>query len=204
MRNTRRWIGILALAALATPGTRADDAKPDTVTRAVQVCAACHGEGGRSLTKGIPSLAGQSRQYLVEQLTDFRAQTRAEQGTRAYMWGISSLLDDATIAGLADHYAAQSPAPAKPARGSLVELGRSIYVEGIPAKGVRACAACHGDAAEGAVAFPRLAGQRADYVFAQLSTFSTKLRPHGVLMKEETKSMTPSQMRAVADYVQSL
>jgi cytochrome c553 len=70
---------------------------------------------------------------------------------------------------------------------------------------VRACASCHGDGGEGASGFPRLAGQRADYVLAQLKIFgSTKLRPHGVLMQNETRAMTAAEMRAVAAYVQSL
>jgi len=51
--------------------------------------------------------------------------------------------------------------------------------------------------------FPRLAGQRADYVFAQLRTFGTGLRPHAVLMRRETSGMTQQEMRAVAAYVQS-
>ena len=91
------------------------------------------------------------------------------------------------------------------AEGSvLVEAGRTIFLNGIPARGVRACASCHGEKAEGAAAFPRLAGQRSDYVYAQLKEFGTALRPHGVLMREETKPLLPTEMRALAEYVQSL
>lgn len=85
-------------------------ADPDTAHRAVQVCAACHGDGGRSVTAAIPSLAGQTRQYVIMQLQGFRCQRRAETGTRASMWGVSAFLDDATITGLADYYTAQTPA----------------------------------------------------------------------------------------------
>jgi cytochrome c553 len=176
----------------------------NTVRRAIHVCAACHGEGGRSPTAAIPSLAGQMRQYTIAQLQDFRSQTRAEVGSKAYMWGVSALLDDATINGLADYYAAQPPAKGKPGHGPLVRAGRKIFVEGMPSRGVRACASCHGEGGEGAAGFPRLAGQHVDYVYAQLKVFGTRLRPHGVVMQAETKAMTAAEMRAVAAYLQSL
>lgn len=197
---------LLAALALAAGAVRAQDvpAGQETVRRAIHVCAACHGEGGRSQTAAVPSLAGQMPQYLIAQLKDFRSQTRAETGTRAYMWGVSALLDDSVIGGLAEYYAAQPPAPGKPGQASLVQAGRKLFVDGAPARGVRACATCHGVGGEGAAGFPRLAGQRADYVLAQLKVFGTKLRPHGVLMQNEIHSMTPAELRAVAAYVQSL
>jgi cytochrome c553 len=196
----------LALTALAAGAARAQDVAGDqeTVRRAIHVCAACHGENGRSTTAAIPSLAGQMRQYTIAQLKDFRSQTRAESGTRAYMWGVSALLDDATIAGLADYYAGQTPAPGKSGPRDQVAAGRKLFTTGAPGRGVRACAGCHGDSAEGAAGFPRLAGQRADYVYAQLKVFGTRLRPHGVVMQAETKAMTSAEMRAVAAYLQSL
>jgi cytochrome c553 len=197
----------MAGTALVLAGTvRAQDVagEQENVRRAIRVCAACHGEQGRSPTRSIPSLAGQMRLYTIAQLKDFRGQTRAEPGTRAYMWGVSALLDDAMIEGLADYYAAQTPAPGKPGTPALVRAGRTIYAKGIPARGVRACASCHGQAAEGAAGFPRLAGQHAEYVYAQLRLFGTRLRPHGIVMKNETRSMTRPEMRAVAEFVQSL
>jgi cytochrome c553 len=48
-----------------------------------------------------------------------------------------------------------------------------------------------------------LAGLNADYVYKQLQAFRTPLRPHGVLMKNETRSLNEAQLRAVATYVQS-
>jgi cytochrome c553 len=115
----------------------------------------------------------------------------------------AALLDDAMIQGLADYYASQPAAPGKAGNPKLVDLGRKVYQEGVSARGVRACSTCHGDNAEGASVFPRLAGQHADYVFRQLKGFSTRLRPHGVLMKNETAHMSELEMHAVAEYVQS-
>ena len=209
MRSTRLLLPVLASMLMGTAFTgaaRAQDVASDqeTVRRAIHVCASCHGEGGRSTDRNIPSLAGQMPQYTTAQLRDFRTQTRAEAGTKAYMWGVSALLDDATIGGLAEYYGAQTPAQGKAGKAALVAAGRKIFTQGIPARGVRACAACHGDGGEGQAGFPRLAGQHAPYVYAQLKIFGTQLRPHGVVMQVEARTMKPAEMRAVAAYVQSL
>lgn len=207
MRST--WKRAVVLAAWAVAGTTAVQAQDvpgdqELVRRAIHVCAACHGEGGVSHTKGVPSLAGQQRLYTIAQLKDFRSQTRVEAGTQAYMWGVAALLDDATINGLADYFAAQPPAPGRVAPPSLVKAGRTLYNTGDASRGVRACADCHGAKGEGEAGFPRLAGQRTEYVFAQLKLFGTRLRPHGIVMKNEVRSLTPAEMRALASYVHTL
>lgn len=173
------------------------------VRRAIHVCGACHGEDGNSNVAIYPRLAGQQQRYIVAQLKAFRDQKRQETDPQAYMWGISALLDDATIEGLAEYYASQTPTKNKSGKASLVKKGKEIYEIGIPEKGVRACAACHGDNAEGAEVFPRLAGQHANYVFNQMQIFRTRLRPHGVVMTKMTKDLSVEEMRAVAEYVQS-
>lgn len=177
----------------------------DVVRRAIHVLRFVPRGRGPSKTPAIPSLAGQQRDYVIAQLKDFRSQTRAEAGTRAYMWGISALLDNPTIFGLAEYYAALPPAPsAEPL--SLIAAGRKIYMDGIPDRAVRACASCHGDSAEGAAGFPRLAGAacRPTCTPQPSSCSGSKLRPHGVVMKVETSFLKPTEMRAVAEYLQSL
>jgi cytochrome c553 len=191
--------GLLAASAMA----QTMSPQEVTVLRARHVCVACHGDGGRSDNPNVPSIAGQTREYLVAQLKDFRAQIRVEPGPRGYMWGISALLDDDTIKGLADYYAGQKPPTGKKGDAALVQAGRTLYVDGAPDRGVRACASCHGDAAEGAKVFPRLAGQHADYVVTQLKDFGTALRPHALVMRNEAQALTATEMRALAEYVQS-
>jgi cytochrome c553 len=206
MTMMRQAAGALAAALVMAGAASAQDVASDkeSVRRAIHVCAACHGEEGRSTLRDVPSLAGQMAQYTQAQLIDFRSQTRVENGSKAYMWGVSALLDDATIAGLANYYAAQKPAAGKPGNPALVKAGRRLFVDGAPSRGIRACASCHGEGAEGQAGFPRLAGQRADYIVGQLKVFGGKLRPHGVLMSAEVKQMTAAEMRAVAAYLQSL
>lgn len=203
----KRSAGLLGALWMAFSTAGAIGAEPDTdnilARRAVHICAACHGEGGDSKIAVYPKLAAQQPAYVIAQLKAFRDQKRFEMDTQAYMWGISALLDDAAIQGLADYYAAQPPAQGKVGNAALVKQGKKIYHEGIAAKGVRPCASCHGEDAEGAAVFPRLSGQHADYVASQLKVFRTRLRPHGVVMTGQTKALSPAEIQAVAHYVQS-
>lgn len=199
---------ICALAAGASllvvgAATAADDCNKDLSERAIHVCAGCHGEGGNSTSPQFPKLAGQQPVYFAEQLKLFRSQVRSDPSPQAYMWGVSALLDDATIQGLADYFAAQKPAPGKPANPRLAGAGRRIYEEGIPAKGVQACSSCHGAEAEGTAAFPRLAGQYAEYTVRQLQQFQTRVRPHAAVMTKFSKGLSRDEMQAVAAYLQS-
>lgn len=206
MKSTGALLALM-VAALAPAAAQDTSTGSETVRRAIHVCNACHGDDGRAKDPGMPSLAGQMPQYLQRQLKDFRSQTRSEASNKAYMWGVSALLDDATIEGLAAYYAAQPPKAGKPAKGSsakLVRAGRKIFDDGIEARGVKACSGCHGNDAEGDAGFPRLAGQSAVYLGNQLKLFrSTPLRQHGVLMKQETKPLDDAEIRAVVAYLQS-
>ncbi len=196
-------VGAFSIGALSTYA-RAAPANADTVQRVVHVCAACHGLEGRSTRAAYPNLAAQQPLYTIAQLKDFRGQVRAETDVQAYMWGVSALLDDAMIEGVAQYYSEMAPVPGKQGATAVdLKAGREIFEEGIPSRGIRACSGCHGNNAEGASVFPRLAGQQSEYVFRQLKLFGTSLRPHGILMKKETANMTESEMRQVAEYVQS-
>lgn len=205
---TKKLVGAAFVTALlvSAAGSAAahDPITPEQVVeRAIHVCNACHGDGGDSKSPIYPKLAGQPAIYLADQMRAFRAMKRSDSSAQAYMWGISALLDENTIEGLADYYEVQPITPGKPGKPALVERGRQIFDQGIPASNVRACAKCHGEDGEGESVFPRIAGQHAEYIVKQLQEFRTKLRPHGVIMANRVvKPMTPEDMEAVAAYLQ--
>ena len=206
MRTTQALAGIAAtLLASGMAWAQATAEPGDIVERAIHVCQACHGEGGNSTAPIFPKLAAQQPLYFAEQLKLFRTQKRSDTSPQAYMWGISALLDDATIQGLAEYFAHQTPRPGKTGDRKLIEQGKRIYAGGIPSRNVAACASCHGENGEGASVFPRLAGQHAEYIVRQLQDFrANKVRPHGVIMATRVVShMTPQEMRAVAAYLQA-
>ena len=170
---------------------------------AISVCSACHGVDGNSVDPIFPRLAGQKAWYLRQQLKEFRANTRGDPYAVAYMWGMASRLSNATIGALAAYFSHQKAGPGTPEPVAIVKRGRDIYQHGIPVQGIPACAACHGPQAAGSAQFPRLAGQHAEYIMNQLQAFQDNMRKVAI-MHGVAKTLRRSEMRAVADYLESL
>ncbi|HET9699913.1 MAG TPA: c-type cytochrome [Burkholderiales bacterium] len=204
MKNAFALAAAPLLLAFATASWGQQSAGQSTVDRAIHVCNACHGENGNSSNAKFPKLAGQQRLYTAEQMKKYRSQARADTSPEGYMWGISALLEDETIAGIADYYSTQKPVPGKAARPTLMAQGKKIFEEGIPVQKVKPCTECHGKNGEGDAQFPRIASQHADYLVKQLKLFNTKVRPHGKVMKDHIASrLNAQEMEAVAAYLQS-
>ena len=183
----------------------ADPAVPATAL-AQQVCANCHGSGGNAESPNFPNLAGQVEAYFIAQLNGFKGQSRQDPAGFEYMWGLSRHLSEGQISGLAAYYAQQAPARQRaegdPAR---VDAGRKVFESGVAEKGVPACVGCHGSEAQGNAAFPRLAGQHADYLVKQLVVFQrTDERPEGSIMKTVAHELTRENIDDVATYLQAL
>jgi cytochrome c553 len=184
---------------------QSDAATADQTAQKVasSICVGCHGPAGVSISPLFPRLAGQQEPYLVAQLMAFKTRTRGEQDAHDYMWGMATLLQDPVLEGMARYYAAQKPGAGIPGNARLVARGKVLFEKGDPARSVVACSTCHGATAQGNSIFPRLAGQHAAYVVRQLEVIQKQLRAspvmHGVI-----KDLAPEDMKAVAEYVQSL
>lgn len=132
-------------------------------------CVACHGDNGVSTNAEWPSLAGQKKTYLVDQLTAFRDGDRSNP----LMAPMIANLSDADIQALAGYYSMQTPKSAANGDQSLVDQGhnRAAY-----------CLACHG--MTGVTAndeWPNLAGQQAKYLQNQLQAFKRGERVNGIM-----------------------
>ena len=204
MKRTTRVMLALALVAVAG-GACAQNAasiNPAAAKKAVELCSTCHGPYGISTSPDFPILAAQREGYLEAQIDAFRSHTRAEKDAHDIMWGIAGDLDPAIIKGIAQYYAAQPPAPGRVQDPAAIARGREVYDKGVPARGIPACATCHGPDANGQSIFPRLAGQHASYVVKQLNYIQSLVRAapvmHGIV-----KDLTPEEIQAGAYYVQS-
>ena len=95
-----RLLGAAALAAALLPAQAADIAKGRE--KADQVCAACHGKDGNTpIDPSYPKLAGQSADYLLQALVDYKNESRKN----AIMGGQAKALTRAEMADLAAFYA---------------------------------------------------------------------------------------------------
>ena len=210
-RVHRRTFPLLAAAAAlallsAGSGVRAQEpasAALNAEDTAIGVCGTCHGPDGNSTNPMFPRLAGQHAGYLVRQLKAFKDQSRGDPYAIAYMWGMAGGLSDDTIDALAQYYAGRKAGPGRSHAPAAIARGREIFEHGIPLQGVPACAACHGQDALGSDAYPRLAGQHAEYVLKQLASFQSNMRNIAV-MHGVAQNLRAPEMRAVADYLESL
>lgn len=173
-----------------------------------QVCAACHGADGNSVAATNPKIAGQLPEYLQKQLDDFKAQTGKKPAREsAIMTPMAANLSDDDIQSLAAYYSGQKLRPASAADKDLAALGQKIWRGGIAASNVPACAGCHGPAGAGIPAqYPRLAGQFAEYVAAQLKGFKDGARSNDAngVMRGVAARMTEREIAAVAQYAAGL
>jgi cytochrome c553 len=176
------------------------EAKPELGRAKVQeVCAACHGEQGVSVSTEFPNLAGQSGTAIYKQLNDYHTGSRTNQ----FMTDLTKALDENTIAAVAAYYAGQSmrnpnPVTLSPAPDAIVQL-----VElGDPNRNVPPCAACHRQGAGGPIDAPVLSEQRQEYLTSQLKMFASGQRRNDVYgrMRAIAAKLTDDEINGLAAY----
>ncbi len=171
-------------------------------------CKNCHGDhfGGFTGYYTAPRLAGQTAEYLENQFKALQAHRRDDPVAKRFMWPVVSA--GAPWAAIAKHLSALDAPPAADGPRHLVEAGRKIFEEGVPAKDVPACAACHGPDAHGADQVPRLAGQTYAYMVDQLTGWGEGFRAKDPVAAADENTMLPiakglskEQIKAVAAFV---
>ena len=201
-------VSLLLAALLATPvlanEPAAASAKPDLAKGqeiATNVCAACHTADGSRGSPANPILAGQHPEYLVKQLTEFKAGKRAN----AIMSGMAAPLSEADMKNVAAFYASKQAKPGFAKNKDTVLLGEKIYRGGIAAKNVPACAGCHGPTGAGIPAqYPKLSGQHGDYIELQMTNFRSGARANSAQMLTIAAKMSDKEIKAVSDYIAGL
>lgn len=184
-------------------GTDEKAASDHSVAGTIHLCSSCHGMTGRSVSPDIPNLAAQQQDYLENQLRAFRDHSRADPHALTYMWGMAAHLDDATITGVAQHFANQPAAEGDGHPGAGAAEAKKIFLEGIEARDVPACFACHGEKGEGQGAIPRLGGQHGAYLAAQLTHFRSNVRANET-MHQNTYKLDDREIQILADYLSAM
>jgi len=203
---------VISATALAQEAAPPSAAAPDLAKAkqiATQVCAACHGADGNSVSPANPSLAGQGADYITLQLMHFKAGVRVNPTMQA----MAATLSEADMMSLGAYFSQQKPKGLAAKDPALVKTGQRLWRGGDSTTDVPACAGCHSPTGVGIPKnYPRLASQYADYVYAQLKAFKSGARGadaggkdvNGRVMTAIAGNMSDEQMKAVADYAMGL
>jgi len=171
----------------------------------IAMCIGCHGIKGYQASfpevYKVPKISGQNAKYIVASLNAYK------QGERKHpsMRGIAQSLTDQDMADLAAYYelhgktetVAEAKIPEAPAKvAELLKKG--------------ACASCHGESFNKPVsdAYPKVAGQHADYLFVALKSYKTESnatwgRANGI-MGGIAKQFSNAELKQIAGYVSTM
>ena len=159
----------------------------------VQLCAACHGADGNSVDPKVPSIAGQPKLFLENQLILFREEIRRSE----QMLPIVKGMRDLEVIQLAEHF---SKLPAKAmesgsAKAALMKTGLE------KAKALR-CGICHLSDFSGQNQIPRLAGQREAYLEAEMRAYRDGKRAGGdTIMTATLYGVSDADLKALAHFL---
>jgi cytochrome c553 len=162
------------------------------VSAKLAVCAACHGADGNSTMSGSPSLAGQPRIFLENNLIMIREGIRDIPVMKGQLDGLT----DPQIIAIAKFYAGHT---LKPTHGkhhdALYERGKLLSKQAL-------CGTCHLPNYVGREQMPRLAGQREDYLLHSMRQFRNNTATgRDTIMAASLHGMNDDDLRAIAHYL---
>ena len=202
-----------AASTAAAPATESAPAataavKPGDATAGqgkAAACGACHGLDGNSTDPQYPKLAGQSEQYIVHQLTNFKTSKRQNP----IMLGMATPLSEQDMHDIGAYFSSKNPLPGV-ADQALVAHGEELFRQGDPKRDIPACMACHsidGRGNPGAM-YPELTSQHAQYIQATLKAWHDGTTwgddPHSQIMPSIAQKLSADDIAALASYVEGL
>ena len=197
-------VGVAGSNFVAT-AAQAQDAKAGQTKAAM--CIGCHGipayQASFPQVHKVPMISGQNAKFIVASLTAYKKGERKHPTMRA----ISASLSDADMADLAAFYEGHGASSIKTVADTPAKAP-STEVAALLAKG--ACASCHGANYNKPIdgAYPKLAGQHADYLYVALRSYGTEGNAQvgraNAIMSGQVKQFKNSELKAIADYLGSL
>jgi cytochrome c553 len=158
-----------------------------------QVCSACHGPDGNSVIAGTPSIAGQPKLFLENQLILFREELRRSP----VMLAVVKDMKDPQIIQLAEHF---SRLPARVVASGPLDKDLFRAGQGL-AKKLR-CGICHLSDFSGQKQMPRLAGQREEYLDREMRAYRDNTRSGGdTIMAATLYGVKDQEIQALAHFL---
>ena len=188
---------------------RAQDAKAgDAVAgeKKAAMCIGCHNIPGYQASfpeiYKVPKIAGQNGAYIVTALTEYKKGERRHPTMRA----IAASLSDQDMADVAAYYVQLGKGEANAAKAEAVVPPADVAKLLAQAN----CVSCHGTnfSAPIAAAYPKLAGQHADYLYVALKAYqidhNERIGRNNAIMMGMSRPFTHAELKLLANYLSSL
>lgn len=198
-------LATLAAVCLTAMPAQAQDAAAGEKKAAM--CIGCHGIPGYQASfpqvHKVPKISGQNAKYIVASLAAYKKGERKHPTMRA----ISGSLTDQDMADLGAYYEQHGASSVK-AVADTAPPAPPAEVGALLAKG--ACASCHGANYNKPIdpAYPKLAGQHADYLAVALNAYATEglaqVGRANAIMGAQVKQFKKSELKQIADYLATL
>ncbi|TMK46638.1 MAG: cytochrome c4 [Alphaproteobacteria bacterium] len=180
-------------AALSSANVR--PALAQTIAEKVEVCAGCHGQGGKPIDPMTPIIWGQQSGYIYIQLRDFKRGDRKNEIMRP----IAASFEKEDMLAIAEYFS-NKPWP---------DLGQARSPKDVAERALRAehsvgCTGCHLDHFQGSGTVPRLAGQSREYLTKTIADFRTRARGNNPGMSDLMLATPTDDLAALEDYLAGL
>jgi len=170
-------------------------AQAQPISAKLLVCAACHGADGNAQLPGAPSLAGQPKIFIENQLVMIREGMRSIPMMQGMLDGVS----DDEISAMAAHYAKL------PVKKPPVDRQAALYALGEKKSNDMRCGICHLPNYVGREQMPRLAGQREDYLLHSMRQFkSNQAVGRDTIMAASLYGVGDDDLKAIAHFLSRL
>lgn len=198
------------VVAFVTAASQAQSIKGDAKAGETKnaMCIGCHGIKGYQASfpevYKVPMISGQSANYLMAALNAYKKGERKHPTMRA----IAVSLTDQDMADLAAHYSADGLNASVAVLPTKASKEPSAEVQALLNKAN--CASCHGANFSKPIdaAYPKLAGQHADYLFVALKAYKTDNNPKvgrsNAIMSAMAKQYTNAELKQLAGYLSSV
>jgi cytochrome c553 len=183
---------LVALLVTLVLGTAAASARADVKAgeKKAQLCLICH--RAENPPAYIPTLEGQTREYLLNQMKAFKERRRDNLAMQIN----TASLSVRDMRDIADYFASR-----KPVRGTF-PLDEAKASRGRARAEALKCALCHKDDYSGNKEVPRLAGVEPRYIAPQLVAFAEGKRAHPPF--EGMRQLSPEDAEDLAQYFAQL
>jgi cytochrome c553 len=194
---------VASVTSVAYAQDAAGDAKAGETK--IAMCIGCHGIKGYQASfpevYKVPMISGQTASYIVSSLTAYQKGDRKHPTMR----GISETLTEQNMADLGAYYSGHGVVEGQSAPKEVKAPSAQVAA----LLGKANCSSCHGANFSKPIsdAYPKLAGQHADYLYVALKSYQSNAPTHGRsngIMQGQVKRYSHAELKAMAKYLGSL